>query len=602
MQALHLLLLTTVLLAPTAGASENDTALCCFRRGEVDLAKCSHQAWWTAYTLDTQSWTEHAGLNCGGPRVSGPDPFNASISLAGCKAACQSDPACHGIVVPTPGVVNPRPPSSCPTLKPPTPPTPPTPAPPPLPGRADVCAHLAPSETCSPEICNLKPYSTVRLEAKTYYQNTSVQLPEGTQLIGAGINKTIIIACGAPSSGRRGFILGNNSYLGHYTWQGLQAKRGNFDAAIGTPGCLSAGGCDGGCIPPDGDCVGVQNATAEHIHVRPYASGDAWWPLSSSAGWFPHTRPWGAARYTGSRNISVRGLVSWGTWADGINLHGGHHNILIEQCEMNYPGDDPYGFWPVSADVKADPISCQTNIVIRNNIGRWPRQHRGKSPYGRSARDFPRCDCGDVPPAQRNAHKNSYSCYSHACFGTYAGGQGVQFLNNTCEGAGLFLQLNGGFPAVENGNATADTKWCGPIAVAGNTVGAMPGQGSGCMLDNHTNCPPTTNRSVAVSQSCTNWCNKLPPPWSGVYPPAPTIGGQCSHNETLLPPPCDSNPRFAPCRATPGVAGACYNDNDEVGEAAAATCLTATQVAEGDSSSSASAACAGYTTKCVFFS
>jgi hypothetical protein len=75
MQALHLLLLTTVLLATTAGANENDTALCCFRRGEVDLAKCSHQAWWTAYTLDTQSWTEHAGFNCGGPRVSGPDPF-----------------------------------------------------------------------------------------------------------------------------------------------------------------------------------------------------------------------------------------------------------------------------------------------------------------------------------------------------------------------------------------------------------------------------------------------------------------------------------------------------------------------------------------------
>ena len=122
------------------------------------------------------------------------------------------------------------------------------------------------------------------------------------------------------------------------------------------------------------------------------------------------------------------------------------------------------------------------------------------------------------------------------------------------------------------------------------------------MLDNHTNCPPTTNRSVAVSQSCTNWCNKLPPPWSGVYPPAPTIGGQCSHNETLLPPSCDSNPRIAPCKATPGVARAYYNDNDEVGEAAAATCLTATQVAEGDSSSSASAACAGYTTKCVFFS
>ena len=26
-------------------------------------------------------------------------------------------------------------------------------------------------------------------------------------------------------------------------------------------------------IPPDGDGAGVQNATAEHIHVRPYRDG-----------------------------------------------------------------------------------------------------------------------------------------------------------------------------------------------------------------------------------------------------------------------------------------------------------------------------------------
>ena len=61
--------------------------------------------------------------------------------------------------------------------------------------------------------------------------------------------------------------------------------------------------------------------------------------------------------------------------ADGINFHGGHHNILIEQCEMSYTGDDPYGLWPVSEDAQANPISCQTNIVLRNNTGRWPRQH-----------------------------------------------------------------------------------------------------------------------------------------------------------------------------------------------------------------------------------
>jgi hypothetical protein len=67
------------------------------------------------------------------------------------------------------------------------------------------------------------------------------------------------VACGVPSSGRRGFILGNHSYLGHFTWQGLQKGRGNFDAAVGTPGCLSTGDCSASvqCIPPDGDYAGV---------------------------------------------------------------------------------------------------------------------------------------------------------------------------------------------------------------------------------------------------------------------------------------------------------------------------------------------------------
>ena len=313
-----------------AGAAAAADAVC-YRRGAVDLARCdaSKEPWWTVYTYTSGEWTEHVGVNCVAPRVAGPDPFSASISLAGCKAACKSDPSCHAIVVPTPGVPNPRPPSG-----PPGPPPPPQPPGPPLPGLADVCAHLNPSETCSPEICELQPHTTVRLEPKVYYQNTSIVLPEGVQLIGAGINKTIVIACGAPSSGRRGFILGNNTYLGHYTWQGLQAHRGNFDAAVGTPGCLQPHDdgypkhpfvCSGGFIPPDGDGAGVQNATVEHVHVRPYVSGDGdlQWPLSTSAGWFPHTMPWGPKQHTGSHNITVRGIINWGTWADGINFHGG---------------------------------------------------------------------------------------------------------------------------------------------------------------------------------------------------------------------------------------------------------------------------------------
>eukprot|EP00665_Eupelagonemidae_sp_cell47_P012178 gene12178-biopygen13300 len=90
---------------------------CCYLRGKVNLAKCTEpgkQPWWTVYTLGAAGdWTQHAGINCVGFKISGPDPFSNSISLAGCQAACQSNPQCHAIVVETPGTTNPKPPAPC---------------------------------------------------------------------------------------------------------------------------------------------------------------------------------------------------------------------------------------------------------------------------------------------------------------------------------------------------------------------------------------------------------------------------------------------------------------------------------------------------------
>ena len=413
---------------------------------------------------------------------------------------------------------------------------------PPIPGLADVCEGFTASQRCSPEICNLQPWSFVQLGAKTYYHDRSIAMPEGVRLVGRGINHTIIVACGAPSSGRRGFILGNHSYLGRFTWQGLQASRGGFDAAIQTPGCASTGACDASqCIPAGaGYCAGVENATAEHIHVRPHVSDDGdWWPLSTSAGWFPHTAPWGPRRATGSRNITLRGIVSWGTWADGINFHGGHHNVLIEDCEMSYTGDDPYGLWPVSAEAKADPNDCQMNIVLRNNIGRWPRGYPGMSSSSKLApRDFPDCDCSDAP-------KN---CYSHSCFATYAGGAGIQWINNHCEGAQNFLSFYGDFPD------PSKTKWCGPLTIAGNTYSAMAGQGHGCRAGNDNS----------------SFC--------GGQPTVPLFGGQCGgRNEPVLPPPCSNataNPLLGHCEEQPGVGAMCYNASG------AARCVYADHLAQ----------------------
>ena len=120
----------------------------------------------------------------------------------------------------------------------------------------------------------------------------------------------------------------------------------------------------------------------------------------------------------------------------------------------------------------------------------------------------------------------------------------------------------------------------------GNTVAAMPGQGEGCMLGNSS---ARTGRTPSLD----NWCHNAPPPWAqGPYPPAPTIGGQCSKDDPQLPPPCPEDKRFAACRAAPGVGGICYDSAGPV------QCLTATELAAG----AGRELCPGFTSKCTIYS
>jgi hypothetical protein len=67
-------------------------------------------------------------------------------------------------------------------------------------------------------------------------------------------------------------------------------------------------------------------------------------------------------------------------------------------------------------------------------------------------------------PNKTSGRLNKAICCPHACFATYAGGSGIQFINNHCEGAFVFLQFDGDYPT------TSETKWCGPVTVVGNTV------------------------------------------------------------------------------------------------------------------------------------
>ena len=65
------------------------------------------------------------------------------------------------------------------------------------------------------------------------------------------------------------------------------------------------------CNPPSRtmeECIGITNATAEYIHLTP-------WTMDH-VGWFPPTVPWSSDQTSGSKMITLRHLVSWGSWAD----------------------------------------------------------------------------------------------------------------------------------------------------------------------------------------------------------------------------------------------------------------------------------------------
>jgi len=83
----------------------------CYRRRGIQLANCVKDSAWDLFikkesTTGGKGWKEEAGLDCyagrGGLPIQ-PDPFSNNLPLAGCRAACDSRPACEGIVTGTSG-------------------------------------------------------------------------------------------------------------------------------------------------------------------------------------------------------------------------------------------------------------------------------------------------------------------------------------------------------------------------------------------------------------------------------------------------------------------------------------------------------------------
>ena len=235
------------------------------------------------------------------------------------------------------------------------------------------------------------------LDAKAYLIDRQYQLPPGTELRGAGTDpdhRTTIKAVGQPYNacagaasapglvqGRKGLLLGDDTYVSGLHMVGMETRRLDcLYAMIETPGCMNSEGnfpsppnetgpcgpagrnlnCCGGYTGNDGH--GVHNATVEDVTVEGYTTQNMFFMAPTRAG----------ARV--SSDITVRNVRMNGSWADGVNIHGQHVNVLIEDCTVIDSGDDNFATWSIGA--------AQDNITFRNNIAIRGSRPTKADPHG----------------------------------------------------------------------------------------------------------------------------------------------------------------------------------------------------------------------------
>jgi hypothetical protein len=183
---------------------------------------------------------------------------------------------------------------------------------------------------------------------------------------------------------RRGFLLNDNTYVGHFTFHGIDVGRWAENqclyggAPLETPGCQDSycrahgdpdcgiGGQSGPDLCTAGGCEGVRNVLVEDVEVAALTTQTAvWMPLNVPTHRpvsrricrhpFAHSSDVVLVRQTelsfGSHcaqppgnqscsNVTFRRIVSGGTWADGVNVHGEHDNVRVEQSVISNTGDD----------------------------------------------------------------------------------------------------------------------------------------------------------------------------------------------------------------------------------------------------------------------
>jgi hypothetical protein len=317
------------------------------------------------------------------------------------------------------------------------------------------------------------PGQKVTLEAATYQIDRQYQLPRGTELRGAGTSpehRTVIMAvgeaynaCAGTASnptlvqGRKGLLLGDDTYVSGLHLVGMETSRLDcLYAMIETPGCANSEGNfhsppdETGCGGYTGnDGHGVSNATVEDITVEGFTTQNLFFMAPT------------AASKRVSRDITVRNARVNGTWADGVNIHGQHENVLVEGCTVVDSGDDNFAMWSIGAG--------QNNVTFRNNTAIRQRSATPVDPKGAAG--------------------------INCCFVNF-GGQLSTFVDNRGEGCGLSPRQS---PLIPNGSE-ALVLWGCPVrgvdlfggawnsssrAVVSNVTGTCAddaGAGGGCPL------------------------------------------------------------------------------------------------------------------------
>ena len=210
---------------------------------------------------------------------------------------------------------------------------------------------------------------------------------------------------------RFGLLAGNDTYIGGFTFRGVEVARwkGTLGGgAIETPGCIDAR-CSEPSNTGSADGAAVSNVLIENIAIASKNNK----PTVQVNLWMPQTR------HGRSNNVTVRNLSSSGSWADGecssflyvffpasrlcctgINVHGAHTNLVIEDCDIRNSGDDAFAMWSDGA--------LMTNVTFQRNVAYNPT--------------FP-WNASHIPPWGAN---------HVSCFSAYGGSGQLKWLNNRC--------------------------------------------------------------------------------------------------------------------------------------------------------------------------